>query len=64
MSNERERISTHEAAEILGVSVNFLRHQMRLGNLRIGKVIKTGSPQKEHAYLIYRDLVEKVRIGV
>ena len=60
---ERERISTQEAADILGVSVNFLRHQMRLGNLKIGKVIKTGCEKKPHAYLIYRDLVEKVRVG-
>ena len=59
-----ERISTHEAAEMLGISVNFLRLQMRRGTLKIGTVIKTGSPHKEYAYLIYRDLVEKVRMGV
>lgn len=65
MSNERERISTKEAADILGITPALLRLWMRKGKLKIGKAVRVGQKgsTREYEYLIYRDLVERERTG-
>ena len=63
--NEKERITTKEAADILGITPALLRFWMRRGKLKIGKAIRTGQrgSTREYTYLIYRDLVERERTG-
>lgn len=61
----KERISTKEAAAILGISEPLVRKGMRRGLLKIGRAIRSGKKgsTREYTYLIYRDLVEKERQG-
>lgn len=63
--NGKERITTKEAADILGITPELLRIWMRKGKLKIGKVVRVGvkGSTREYEYLIYRDLVEKERTG-
>jgi len=65
MKQEKERISTREAAEMLGLCPALVRLYMRQGKLKIGKVMRVGAKgsNREYTYLIYRDLVEKERTG-
>ena len=65
MSSDRERITTKEAAKILGHSDAWVRAKMKQGVLKIGNPLRTGKKgsTREFTYLIYRDLVEKERTG-
>ena len=55
---ESNRVTTAEAARLLGINVASLRYWMEIGQLDIGRVIKTkGSKRK--TYLIFRDKLDK-----
>ena len=53
-----DRLTVEEAAPLLGMTPNFIRYQMRKGNLQeIGVAVKgTG---KQYRYIIYKPLVER-----
>ena len=54
MTNQSNRVTTAEAARMLGISIASLRYWMEIGQLDIGRVVKTpGSKRK--TYIVYRD---------
>lgn len=52
-----ERVSVKDAAQLLGLSEDYVRYALRRGELPIGRAIK--GKGKHYIYLIYRDLLEK-----
>lgn len=55
---ESNRVTTAEAARLLGINVASLRYWMEIGQLPIGRVVKArGSKRK--TYLIFRDKLDK-----
>ena len=50
-----ERVSTKEAAKILGISEDMVRYHMRVNQLPIGAALK--GKGRMYQYLIYRDLL-------
>lgn len=59
MEGNKRRISVREASEILGLSPDYIHYHMRIGDLPIGHVMKSGGKSKSRrTYLIYLDKVE------
>ena len=55
---ESNRVTTAEAARLLGINVASLRYWMEIGQLHIGRVVKAkGSKRK--TYLIFKDKLDK-----
>ena len=55
---ENNRVTTAEAARLLGINVASLRYWMEIGQLDIGRVVKAkGSKRK--TYLIFKDKLDK-----
>ena len=58
MTNQSNRVTTAEAARLLGINVASLRYWMEIGQLDIGRVVKAkGSKRK--TYLVFRDKLDK-----
>lgn len=52
-----ERVSVREAAQILGLSEDYVRYALRRGELPIGRAIK--GKGRHYIYLIYKNLLER-----
>ena len=53
-----ERITIHEASEILGIPAQSIRTMMRKKEIDIGLCVQTG--EKNHSYYIFRRKVMKL----
>lgn len=53
-----ERLTVAQAAELLQISPQMVRHHMELGSLPIGRVLGHSGGHRK-TYLIYRELIEK-----
>ena len=53
------RITVQKASEIMGLSPDFIRYHMRIGDLPIGRVVR-GKNGKRKTYLIYLDRVNEI----
>lgn len=56
--NDKNRISTREAAAMLGMGIEQMRTMMRSGELNIGFIAKN---KGRSTYYIYKDRVEEER---
>ena len=56
---EMERMTVQEAADYLKISVQQVRYMMDIGKLKIGMVVRH---KKRNTYLIYRELLEGVKL--